>query len=99
MLLVIGSFRIAPDHLEQARPTMQAMIDASRAEAGCLFYHYAMDLADPGLVHVQEGWRDDAALADHFQSPHLQQWRASWPELGISDRQLLRYDVAEAQPC
>jgi quinol monooxygenase YgiN len=36
MLLIIGTVRLPADRLEQAKPVMQRMISASRAEPGCL---------------------------------------------------------------
>ena len=48
MLLVTGTFRLPADRLVGAREAMQAMVSASRAEAGCLRYAYDQDLFDPG---------------------------------------------------
>ena len=73
---------------------MIAMLEASRAEDGCLVYSYAEDVAEPGLIRVFEVWRDQAALDAHFQTPHLAAWRAAWPEFGVSDRRLIAYEVA-----
>ncbi|PBB43389.1 antibiotic biosynthesis monooxygenase [Mesorhizobium sp. WSM3866] len=95
MLLIIGTIRLPPDRLEQARPAMGRMISASRAEAGCLAYSYAQDVLDPGLIHVSEAWRDRAALEAHFKSAHIAEWRASWAELGIGDRKLALYEADE----
>ena len=69
-------------------------IQASRAEDGCLDYAYATDVLDPGLVRVWEVWRDREALQQHFQMPHLAEWRAAWPAFGITDRKLAIYDVS-----
>ncbi len=71
MLLIIGTVRVPPDGLEQAKPAMQRMISASRAEPGCLGYSYAQDVLDAGLIHVSEAWRDRAALEAHFKSAHI----------------------------
>lgn len=86
---------MAAGHLDAARPAMRRMIEASRAEDGCHEYSYAEDVLDAGLIHVRELWRDQAALDRHFESAHLKEWRASWAGLGIRDRSLRVYDVAE----
>ena len=93
-ILVSGTIRLAPEKLEEARPAMTAMIEASRAEDGCLAYHYAVDLLDPGLIHVTEVWSDDAALRRHFASQHIESWRAQWPRLGIGERDLRIYPLS-----
>lgn len=93
MIVIEGTFRIAD--LERARPHMQAMIAASRAEPGCIDYSYAIDVLDPTLVRVHERWQSREALAAHQASAHLKAWRASWPEFGGCERDLRMY---EAEP-
>lgn len=98
MLLIVGTIRLLADRMGAARSAMQHMIEASRAEDGCLDYAYAQDALDPGLIHVTERWTDEAAPERHFASPHLAQWRGSWAELGIGERQLCLYTAGEARP-
>lgn len=97
MLLIIGTIRLPAAKLDAAKDAIAAMILASRAEPGCLAYHYAPDLLDEGLVHVKEIWRDKAALERHFASAHLAQWRAAWPALGIAERSLRLYEIGEGE--
>ena len=93
MLLIVGTVRLPPDNLAVARPVMERMVQASRAEPGCLLYVYAEDLFDAGLIHVKEMWADRDALDRHFAAAHLAEWRAAWPTLGIRDRDLALFDV------
>lgn len=95
MLLIIGTVRLPAENLAIARPVMKRMADASRSEQGCVEYVYAEDVFDPGLIHVKEIWTDQTALDRHFASPHIAEWRAAWPTLGIGDRDLRVYDVGE----
>ncbi|WP_442583589.1 putative quinol monooxygenase [Mesorhizobium sp. ASY16-5R] len=97
MLLITGTFRIRPEKLAEARPVMETMILASRAEDGCVNYSYAVDLLDGGLVHVAEAWRHRAALDAHFASAHIARWRATWPTLGITDRDLTLHEVSASR--
>ena len=97
-VVVAGTVRVPPENLERFRPHMQAMLEASRAEDGCLTYSYAVDVAEPGLIRVFEAWRDETALKAHFQTPHMATWRAAWPEFGVSDRQLSLYEIAAERP-
>ena len=73
---------------------MEKVIVASRAEDGCIDYSYGIDVLDPGLVRVWEVWRDREVLRQHFQMPHLAEWRAAWPTFGITDRKLAIYHVS-----
>jgi len=95
MLLIIGTIRLPAENVPAALPAMTAMVEGSRAEAGCIDYGYAQDVLDPGLIHVKELWRDQAALDRHFASAHIAAWRAAWPALGIGERDLRLYEVGE----
>ncbi|KAA0699240.1 antibiotic biosynthesis monooxygenase [Neorhizobium sp. P12A] len=97
MLLIVGTIRLPPGNLDVARPVMKRMVEGTRAEDGCLEYSYAEDVLDRGLIHVKEMWRDQPSLDRHFESPHLAEWRAAWPELGFHDRKLRSYEVGEAR--
>lgn len=93
-LIIAGTVRVPVENLHAFRPHMLAMLEASRAEDGCIAYSYAEDVAEPGLIRVFEAWRDQAALDAHFETPHMAAWRSCWPAFGVSDRQLRAYDVA-----
>lgn len=96
--MIAGTFRLPPDQLAAAQSAMLAMIHASRAEDGCLVYHYAEDVFEPGLIHVVERWRDREALDNHFASTHLAAWRARWASLGIGERSLTLIDTDGGEP-
>lgn len=98
MILVIGTVRLPPENIDRARPAMEAMMAASRAEDGCIGYAYSRDLLDPGLIRVTEAWRDREALAAHFKTPHMAAWRAVFPDLDITDRKLALYEAGEPEP-
>lgn len=96
-LVIAGTVRVPAENIERFRPHMERMLAASRAEDGCIEYSYAVDVADPGLIRVFEAWRDEAALQAHFATPHMAEWRAAWPEFGVSDRRLFAYEVASVR--
>jgi quinol monooxygenase YgiN len=93
-LIVAGTVRVPPASLDGLRPHMAAMMADSQAEEGCFDYNYAEDVTVPGLIHVFERWRDQAALDAHFNTEHMARWRAAWPSFGVSERRLFAYEVA-----
>jgi len=98
MFMIIGTIRLPPENLSPAREVMRRMVDASRAEPGCMRYFYAEDLFDPGLIHITEMWTDQRAIDAHFATSHLQEWRAAWWALGIGDRDLCLFEVTGGRP-
>jgi len=96
MLLVVGTIRLPADRVAEAKHAMRRMIEASRAEAACLEYCYSEDVVEVGLIRVIEMWRSLAGLEQHFASAHLAEWRAAGPTLGITDRNLVRYELNES---
>ena len=97
MLVIMGTVRIDPDRLDDARPAMERMIAASNAEPGCLDYAYAQDLLDPGLIHISERWTDRAALKAHSQSPHMGEWRKAISKVGVVERNLRLFETGEGE--
>ena len=93
-VIIAGTVRVPPENLPAFRPHQDAMLEASRAEDGCITYSYAVDVQDPGLIRVFEAWRDQAAIDAHFKAPHMAVWRAAGTEFGVHDRQLKVYEVA-----
>lgn len=97
-IVIAGTVRVPVGNLAAFRPHMLAMLAASRAEDGCIVYSYAEDVAEPGLIRVFEAWRDQAAIEAHFTAPHMADWRASWPQFGVGDRALTRYETSAERP-
>lgn len=95
MIIVTGTFRVAPSMMEVVRGAMEPMITASRAEEGCIEYAYAFDVLDKGLVRVSEKWRDRAALEAHFRTAHIAEWRAQFSALAISERDLFAHETVD----
>jgi quinol monooxygenase YgiN len=93
-VILAGTVRFSLDKLDAAQAVMMEMMRLSREEDGCIEYVYSEDLIHPGVMHVFEVWRDQAALDAHHNAPHFQQWKAERAALGMTDRKLVHYDVA-----
>ena len=95
MIAVIGQVRFPADAPPTLAEAMRRVIDASRAEAGCLLYAYGADLAEPGLYRVSELWESREALDAHFAAPHMRQWQEEREALGMIEREMWVYEVGE----
>ncbi len=85
---VLGHFRLPPEKLEEARPMMARVIEATRVEPGCTTYSYAEDVSEPGLIRISEMWESREHLATHFQTEHMAVWAEERKSLGLFDRQV-----------
>ena len=77
MIMIEGWVRMDAADIERLRGAAVTMITATRLEDGCEEYAFAQDLADPDLFRIVERWRDEAALAAHFQTPHMAAFQAA----------------------
>ena len=71
MIVVVGEVRFGTGEIERIKADLARAIAATRAEDGCEHYSYAVDLAEPDLLHVSERWRDMPALDAHMAAPHM----------------------------
>lgn len=94
MVAVIGQFRMPPENMERARVSMRKVMEATRAEDGCVEYNYAEDVLDPGLIRVSEVWESREQLAAHLKTEHMAVWQVERADLGLSGRDITVYEVS-----
>jgi quinol monooxygenase YgiN len=92
MIILTVNLRVPPDEVATLRPHIETVIKASRAEPGCIAYHYAEDFFTPGLFRVFEIYRDEDALKAHGASEHFKRWREISGHCPREERML--YDAA-----
>jgi len=97
MIVVTGHFRLPAERTDVARPAMERVIAANRAEEGCLSYSYAQDIRDPELFRVTETWEDEAALSAHFKTPHMIRWREERGALGMTERTITAHHIGKSR--
>ena len=88
-----------PGHVQDAKPEMLNMVALSRQQEGCSVYDLLKD-EQGGMVrfHVQERYRDMAAVQAHRDSGHDQAYRARAGDWFASAPQVtLLQDVDVAQ--
>ena len=65
------------------------VVDASRAEPGCMFFDVLVGVADPDEVVFYEAYVDEAAFDAHMAAPHTKAWQGK--ALPLIDRSRLRF--------
>lgn len=98
MIVIAGTFRIKPELREEALGVAQALAAASEREAGCISYRFYTSLEDPNTFFVFEQWESEQALADHFQTPHIKEFRVHLPRMLAEPIQVKKYHVSSVGP-
>lgn len=98
MLIVLAEATLGEGALEAGREALTAMVTASNEEEGCLGYDYAVSVTDPNKLMIVEKWVDDAALAFHFQTPHMAAFQQALQGLDVKITQLAKYQADDGSP-
>ena len=91
MIIVTGEVRFGEGEIERLKDAMAANIATTRGEQGCEHYSYAVDLADPKLLHVSERWSDQAAIDAHMQSPHMAEFMGAIGQSQVESMSIRMY--------
>jgi quinol monooxygenase YgiN len=94
MLIVAGRVPVKAERRAEAVAAAVKMAKATQSEAGCRSYAFYSDLEDPNLFLIYEEWESDAALAAHFQTPHMAEFNAVIPSLVAGPPSINRYEVS-----
>ncbi|MBC2875023.1 MULTISPECIES: putative quinol monooxygenase [Streptomyces] len=70
-LFVVAECLAAPGKEDRLRTALEAMIEPSLEEPGCLAYRPYTDPNDPARMVIVEQWTGEEALAEHFTTPHF----------------------------
>jgi quinol monooxygenase YgiN len=97
MIIVSGHITIPADRMAELLPVAKATLAATRREAGCIVYSYAIDVLDPTLIRIYEEWESRAALDAHGSQPHMGPWRAKLAEVGATNRKVIAYEAGAAR--
>lgn len=81
LLTVIAYMRAAPGKRDELRRALEALIEPTGTEKGCVNYDLHQSIEDPDRFFFYENWESDDDLTSHLGSPHLQDISARIPEL------------------
>jgi quinol monooxygenase YgiN len=79
MIFIAAKFRVLPEDADQWPQISREFTQATRGEAGCLWFDWSRSLDDPTEYVLVEAFRDDVAGAAHVQSDHFKRARQTLP--------------------
>lgn len=68
-IVLIARLKVHADKVEETKKAALAIVEASRAEAGCINYDIHQAIEDETLFFWHETWVNKAALDEHFAQP------------------------------
>lgn len=71
MIFIAAKFLVRPEHADRWPEIADDFTQATRAEAGCLWFDWSRSITDPTEYVLVEAFRDDEAGAAHVRSEHF----------------------------
>ena len=81
LLTVIASMKAAPGREAELRAALEALIETTVAEPGCVNYDLHQGAEDPATFFFYENWESAEQLDAHLAAPHLVAFADRIPEL------------------
>ena len=75
MIYVIATVTVRPDKRADYLENARTVIAATHREEGCESYDLLSSITEPNQFVFVERWSSREALAAHFDTPHLAEWR------------------------
>lgn len=71
---VLAHFEAQPELHDKLRTELEALIEPTTDEPGCMEYQLYADPNRPGQLLMVEQWTDVASLERHLAAPHVQRF-------------------------
>ncbi|MCO4847542.1 MAG: antibiotic biosynthesis monooxygenase [Yoonia sp.] len=83
-LTIVAAITVDPAKIPLLRPLFDALIVATRAEAGCIRYDLHHDNQDPSQFLFYETWESRDLWQDHMEVTHVKTFQKAAADLIVS---------------
>jgi quinol monooxygenase YgiN len=80
-IAVVATFIAKPGNEDKLKAALQGIVTPTLKEPGALQYDLHRDIKEPRRFVFFERWLSEAALAQHNQTPHIQELGKTLPDL------------------
>ncbi len=94
MIIVIAEAQALPEHADALAPILAKAAQASRADEGCIDYHFYRDTEDGTRFCSVEQWESKAHLDAHMAGPNLQGLLGALPGKVAADPVITVHEVS-----
>ena len=95
MIFITAKFRIRSEDADAWPEISRSFTDATRAEAGCLWFEWSRSLDDPSEYVLVEAFRDDDAAGAHVQSDHFRAAQRELPQHLVETPRIVNVTVPQ----
>ena len=93
MIFITAKFRVRPEHADAWPQLSAAFTQATRSEAGCLWFDWSRSLDDSTEYVLVEAFRDGDAGAAHVKSDHFRQAQQTLPHYLVETPRIVNAEV------
>ena len=79
MIFIAAKFKVLPEHADAWPEITREFTEATRGEAGCLWFDWSRSVENSDEYVLVEAFRDDQAGAAHVQSDHFKMAQQTLP--------------------
>ncbi len=94
MIIVIAEAQALPEHADALAPILAKAAQASRADEGCIGYHFYRDTEDGTRFCSVEQWESKAHLDAHMAGPNVQGLLGALPGKVAADPVITVHEVS-----
>ena len=95
MIFITAKFTVLPEHTERWLDLSQAFTQATRGEAGCLWFEWSRSVENADEYVLVEAFRDGDAGGAHVQSDHFKAAQAELPQYLATTPKVISVDVPQ----
>ncbi|HMJ07557.1 MAG TPA: putative quinol monooxygenase [Pyrinomonadaceae bacterium] len=92
---VVARLTAKPEKVAEMRAALEACIEPTRAEKGCILYELMQNNADPTDFTFVEEWDSDEALDVHLQTEHIRELQGKADDLFANPPDIRRYSLLQ----
>ena len=94
MIVLAGNITFDPERSDDMLAAVATVVEATRAEEGCLEYVIAADPLIAGQLNLFERWESDEHLGAQQKADHSRIFQRALGDCGMSGVSIERYDGA-----
>jgi len=93
MIVLAGTINFDPDRADDMMAAVAVVVEATRAEEGCIEYVMGADPLVAGQLNLFERWESDGHLGAHQRADHSRTFQRALGGFGVTGVSIDRYEV------